>query len=117
MRSATELLVQYAAYHRDRRNIASHLVGVPMIVFAVGVLLARPAIPLGVVSLTPGWIAFLLAAGWYLTRGNLVLGTAVSAVVGFLILPWMTLMYVAVAPGGIDGLTTRGGITRIGFPA
>jgi len=86
MRSATELLVQYAAYHRDRRNIASHLVGVPMIVFAVGVLLARPAIPLGVVSLTPGWIAFLLAAGWYLTRGNLVLGTAVSAVVGFLIL-------------------------------
>ena len=34
MRGATELLSQYAAYHRDRRNIASHFVGVPMIVFA-----------------------------------------------------------------------------------
>ena len=24
MRQATELMVQYAAYHRDRRNIATH---------------------------------------------------------------------------------------------
>ena len=38
MRTATDLLSQYAAYHRDRRNIVSHLVGVPMIVFAIGVL-------------------------------------------------------------------------------
>ena len=36
MRTATDLLSQYAAYHRDRRNIVSHLVGVPMIVFAIG---------------------------------------------------------------------------------
>ena len=47
MRTATDLLSQYAAYHRDRRNIVSHLVGVPMIVFAIGVLLARPSVPLG----------------------------------------------------------------------
>ena len=46
MRTATDLLSQYAAYHRDRRNIATHLVGVPMIVFAIGVLLARPSVPL-----------------------------------------------------------------------
>ena len=39
MRPAIDLLSQYALYHRDRRNIASHFVGVPMIVFAVGVLL------------------------------------------------------------------------------
>jgi len=38
MRNATELLAQYAEYHRDRRNIVSHFVGVPMIVFGVGVL-------------------------------------------------------------------------------
>ena len=48
MRGATDLLVQYATYHRDRRNIASHFVGVPMIVFAVGVLLAKPAFALPV---------------------------------------------------------------------
>jgi uncharacterized membrane protein YGL010W len=85
MRTATELLVQYALYHRDRRNIVSHLVGVPMIVFGVGVLLARPAIPAGSLALTPGWIAFSLAALWYLSRGNLTLGVAVSAAVGALI--------------------------------
>ena len=43
MRAATDLLSQYAEYHRDRRNILSHFIGVPMIVFAFGVLLARPA--------------------------------------------------------------------------
>ena len=34
-------------------------------------LLARPALPAYGVSLTPAWIAFALAAAWYLTRGNL----------------------------------------------
>ena len=85
MRTATELLVQYAAYHRDRRNIVSHFVGVPMIVFAVGVLLARPALAAGGVALTPAWIVFILAAAWYLTRGNAVLGVAVSVVVAALL--------------------------------
>ena len=41
---AFDLLAQYAEYHRDRRNIVTHFIGVPMIVFAVGVLLARPAL-------------------------------------------------------------------------
>ena len=45
-RPARELLVQYARYHRDRRNIATHFVGIPMIVFAISVLLARPAVDL-----------------------------------------------------------------------
>lgn len=86
MRAATDLLSQYAAYHRDQRNIASHFIGVPMIVFAVGVLLARPAFMLGGLALSPAWIAFGLAAAWYLTRGSLVLGLAVSAAVGALML-------------------------------
>jgi hypothetical protein len=29
--------------------------------------------------------------------------TVLWPIVGFLLLPWMTLMFVAVAPGGIDG--------------
>ena len=45
MRNATDLLAQYAEYHRDRRNIVSHFIGVPMIVFGVGVLLARATFP------------------------------------------------------------------------
>ena len=85
MRNATELLSQYAEYHRDRRNIATHLVGVPMIVFAVGVLLARPAFALGGLALSPAWILFVVTAAWYLTRGDLIVGAAVSAVVGVLL--------------------------------
>jgi uncharacterized membrane protein YGL010W len=86
MRTATDLLSQYAAYHRDRRNIVSHLVGVPMIVFAIGVLLARPSLPLAGFLVTPAWVMFALAAAWYLTRGSVVLGIAVSLVVGLLML-------------------------------
>ena len=85
MRNATELLSQYAEYHRDRRNIATHLVGVPMIVFAVGVLLARPTFALGGLALSPAWVLFVVTAAWYLTRGDLVVGATVSAVVGVLL--------------------------------
>lgn len=42
MKSLTQHLSQYAAYHRDRRNIATHFVGIPMIVAAIGLLLAQP---------------------------------------------------------------------------
>jgi uncharacterized membrane protein YGL010W len=85
VRNAKELLADYAAYHRDRRNIATHLVGVPMIVFAVGVLLARPAFAFGGLALSPAWLMFAVTAAWYLTRGDLVVGAAVSAVVGVLV--------------------------------
>ena len=85
MRTATELLTQYAAYHRDRRNIVSHFVGVPMIVFGVGVLLARPAVATGNVVLTPAWFVFALVAAWYLSRGNAVLGVVTSVVVAALL--------------------------------
>ena len=85
MRTATELLTQYAEYHRDRRNIVSHFVGVPMIVFGVGVLLARPAVEAGGLSLTPAWAVFAVTCAWYLTRGNAVLGVAVSGAVALLL--------------------------------
>ena len=86
MRNATELMVQYAQYHRDRRNITTHFVGIPLIVFAVGVLLARPQFELHGLQLSPAWIAWALATAWWMTRGNLVLGAAVSAAAGFLVL-------------------------------
>ncbi|MEO6361658.1 MAG: Mpo1-like protein [Caldimonas sp.] len=85
MRTATELLAQYARYHRDRRNIVSHFVGVPMIVFGVGVLLARPAVAAAGFAITPAWVALALMAAWYLSRGNVALGLAVSTVVGVLV--------------------------------
>jgi len=80
MSAATDLMAQYAAYHRDRRNIATHFVGIPLIVFAVGALLARPTFAVGSWALTPAAVAWGLTALWYLTRGSLVLGVATSIV-------------------------------------
>ena len=78
MSAATELMTKYAAYHRDRRNIATHFVGIPLIVFAVGGLLSRPTFGVGDVALTPAALAWALTALWYLSRGNLALGVATS---------------------------------------
>jgi uncharacterized membrane protein YGL010W len=77
---ADELIVQYARYHRDRRNIATHMVGVPMIVFGVGVLLARGQLGAGDAVLSLAWLAWGGATLWYLSRGHLLLGLAVSGV-------------------------------------
>lgn len=66
MKTLTDQLANYAAYHRDRRNIATHLVGIPLIFVAVTVLLARPAFDLAGWSVSPAWLAALLAGGYYL---------------------------------------------------
>lgn len=42
MKTLTDQLANYAAYHRDPRNIATHFIGIPMIVLAVGILTSRP---------------------------------------------------------------------------
>lgn len=85
MRNATELMVQYAAYHRDRRNIATHFVGIPLIVLAIGMLLARPPFAIGSLQLSPAWVLWAVTSLWYLTRANLALGLAVSVANGLLI--------------------------------
>lgn len=58
-------LAKYAAYHRDRRNVATHLVGIPMIFLAVVVLLSRPVFSWGGGTLTPAMLLSLAAAGFY----------------------------------------------------
>lgn len=75
-RPAVDLMVQYARYHRDRRNIATHFIGIPMIVFAIGVLLGRAQAG----GLSLAWWVWCLATAWYLSRGNLGLGAATSVV-------------------------------------
>ncbi len=83
-RPALDLMAQYAAYHRDRRNIATHFVGIPLIVFAISVLLARAEFSIGDTPLNAAIALWGLSALWYLTRGNLVLGAATAIVNGVL---------------------------------
>ena len=74
MRDATALLVQYAQYHRDPRNIATHLVGIPLIVLGIGVMLSVPSIrlnPGSVLVLSPAWALWAAASLWYAARGGL----------------------------------------------
>ncbi|HZZ12636.1 MAG TPA: Mpo1-like protein [Paraburkholderia sp.] len=68
MRTLTEQLTQYAAYHRDRRNIVTHFVGIPMIVLALAVLLSRPVFAVGALpfALSPAWVLFAVATVYYL---------------------------------------------------
>ena len=83
-RPALALLQQYAGYHRDKRNIATHLVGVPMIVFAVCVLLDRTQFAIGSWTLTLAWLVLAVVGVWYLTRGHLGFGAATTAGVALL---------------------------------
>lgn len=62
MRTIEQHLTQYAAYHRDQRNIATHFVGVPLIVFSVVLALAQ--INLG--GLHAGWAAIIAASVYYI---------------------------------------------------
>ncbi|MBL8310818.1 MAG: DUF962 domain-containing protein [Burkholderiales bacterium] len=67
MKSLIDHLSQYAAYHRDRRNIATHFVGIPMIVLAVAMLLSRPVLAMaGDVAITPALAVVLATAVFYL---------------------------------------------------
>jgi uncharacterized membrane protein YGL010W len=84
-RSAPELMVQYAHYHRDRRNIATHLVGIPLIVLSIGMLLSLVSFDLAGNIISLAAVLWVLSTLWYLTRGNWVLGLATSAVNGALI--------------------------------
>ena len=84
-RPATLLMVQYAHYHRDRRNIATHLLGIPLIVLSIGVLMLGPVWTVSGQTLTLAWALWALTSLWYLSRGDVLLGLATAAVNGGLI--------------------------------
>ncbi|MGE8361697.1 DUF962 domain-containing protein [Pseudomonas sp.] len=65
MKTLTDHLAQYATYHRDRRNIATHFIGIPMIFLAVAVLLSRPGFELLGLWVSPAALVALAAAVFY----------------------------------------------------
>ena len=66
MTTVEESLTRYAAYHRDRRNIATHFAGVPMVVFATLLALQTAWIPLGRIEITLALAGSTFVAGWAL---------------------------------------------------
>jgi uncharacterized membrane protein YGL010W len=81
MKTLVDHLGQYAEYHRDRRNILSHFIGIPMIVVAVAVLLSRPGWGIAGLWLSPALLT-ALAAGVFYLRLDLRFGLLMSALLG-----------------------------------
>ena len=66
MKNLVEHLSQYAAYHRDSRNIVTHFIGIPMIVLAVAVLLSRPGTYLAGLWCSPALAVAVASTAFYL---------------------------------------------------
>lgn len=66
MRTLVDYLSGYAAYHRDPRNIATHVLGVPVIVLSVLILLSRTSFDFLGIAVTPALLVFLLSSVFYL---------------------------------------------------
>ena len=81
MKSLVDHLSQYAAYHRDPRNIASHFIGIPLIVVAVAVLLSRPEWAVGALWLSPAVMLALFSA-WFYLRLEWPLGVLMTVLMG-----------------------------------
>jgi uncharacterized membrane protein YGL010W len=78
MKSLERHLAQYAAYHRDARNVATHFLGIPLIVVGIATLLSRPAISLGALPLSATTVVVLGSALFYL-RLDVRLGLVMTA--------------------------------------
>jgi uncharacterized membrane protein YGL010W len=81
MKTLIDHLSQYAAYHRDRRNIATHFVGIPMIVVAIAILLSRPGMVLGGVWVSLTLLITVLSVLFYL-RLDLRFGAVMAVLMG-----------------------------------
>lgn len=66
MKTLTDHLTQYAAYHRDQRNIITHFIGIPLIVVAVAILLSRPNLMINGLWVSPAMAVAIVAALFYL---------------------------------------------------
>ncbi|MCW4627689.1 MULTISPECIES: DUF962 domain-containing protein [Marinomonas] len=72
MKTIVEHLSQYAFYHQDRRNVATHFVGIPLIVVGIAVLLSRPHFTLLEIVFTPALIVALASSVFYIRLDKLI---------------------------------------------
>ncbi|WMN59820.1 DUF962 domain-containing protein [Pseudoalteromonas xiamenensis] len=77
MKTLVEQLSQYARYHRDKRNIATHFIGIPLIVIAVMYLLYFPVLAVDSVTITATLVVIALSLAYYILL-SLSLGFAMA---------------------------------------
>lgn len=81
MKTLVDHLSQYAAYHRDSRNIVTHFLGIPMIVLAVTIFLSRPGALVDQTWLSPATLVALISTVFYL-RLDFRLGLVMAGLLG-----------------------------------
>lgn len=81
LKTLEDQLSNYAAYHRDPRNITTHFVGIPLIVLSVMALHSRPAFTVSGLVASPAVVAAIAASLYYLrlSRGLGLLMTVLLA--------------------------------------
>jgi uncharacterized membrane protein YGL010W len=105
MKTLLDQLSNYADYHRSERNIATHLIGIPMIVVALMVMLSRPVWMINDLAFSPavGVVAILLL---YYLRLHLGMGLIMAALLvpGLFFSAWVASlddsMWLAMGVGG-----------------
>jgi uncharacterized membrane protein YGL010W len=82
MTSGSRLFDEYGAYHRDRRNLICHEIGIPLIVLGIIALLRLVAVSGANVHLNLAALAVLATSVYYLSLGREVRTPASIAVAG-----------------------------------
>jgi uncharacterized membrane protein YGL010W len=110
VRRLEDSLAQYAESHRDRRNIATHCVGIPLIVFSLVVALATVAFPVVGVAITLAAVASVAACAYWLLLDAgfgiamaivlFLMGAAASEITARLPLPGTLALAAALFVGG-----------------
>ena len=89
MKNLEEHLSEYAKYHRDQKNIYTHYVGIPLIVFSVFCLLSKPAFfmeaPIvGALMISPALFVWLIGNAFYVAL-DVKLGLMMTVITGAMV--------------------------------
>lgn len=92
MKTLVQHLAQYASYHRNMRNVITHIVGIPIIVVSVAALLAKLTLEVNGVTLSAAMVMAAASILFYLRLdiglgllmavlmiGSVIIGTEVAA--------------------------------------
>jgi uncharacterized membrane protein YGL010W len=86
MASESSLFDDYGAYHRDRRNLICHEIGIPLIVLGIIALLRLVALAGVNPNLNLAALAIVAVAAYYLSLGRAVRSAAYVAILGMIVL-------------------------------
>ena len=89
MKNLEQHLSEYAKHHRDQRNIYTHYIGIPLIVFSVFCLLSKPAIAvhlplIGTINASPALFVWLIGNAFYI-KLDVKLGLIMALITGAMV--------------------------------